>query len=115
MDVFCSLKCCHGADVLLALGVSFDEGSTTLTTLTVVFVAPRSPSRHCRDGSAYGHATTAMRDNEHTPPQGRSIPHLDGLAHVAGWEPSNPHDISHMLAGLDLCYTDSPQYVITAG
>ena len=56
-----------------------------------------------------------MRDNEHTPPQGRSIRHLHGLAHVAGWEPSNPHDISHMLAGLDLCYTDSPQHVLTAG
>ena len=70
--------------------VSLDEGSATLT---VVFVAPPSPSRHCRDESAYGHTTTATRDNEHTPPQGRSIPHLDGLAHVAGWEPSNLHDV----------------------
>ena len=28
----------------------------------------RAPSRHCRDARAYGHATTAMHDNEYTPP-----------------------------------------------
>ena len=86
--------------------VSLDEGSATLT---VVFVAPPSPSRHCRDESAYGHTTTARRDNEHTPPQGRSIPDVHGLAHATGWAPSNPHDPSGMPAGLDLYYTDSPE------
>ena len=83
--------------------------------MTVVFVVPHSPSRHCRDGSACGHTATDMRNNEYTPPKGMSIPDQHGLAHVAGREPSSPHDISHMLAGLDLYYTDSPQHLITAG
>ena len=28
----------------------------------------RTPSRHCSDAGGYAHTTTAMRDNEHTPP-----------------------------------------------
>ena len=28
----------------------------------------RAPSRHCRDAKVYGHATTAMHDDEHTTP-----------------------------------------------
>ena len=28
----------------------------------------RTPSRHCGDSRVYGHTTTTMHDNEHTPP-----------------------------------------------
>ena len=28
----------------------------------------RAPSRHCRDARVYGHTTTAMHDNDYTPP-----------------------------------------------
>ena len=28
-----------------------------------------APSRHCRDARVYGHTTTAMHDNEYTPPR----------------------------------------------
>ena len=28
----------------------------------------RAPSRHCRDARVYSHTTTAVHDNEYTPP-----------------------------------------------
>ena len=28
----------------------------------------RAPSRHCRDARVYGHTTTAIHDNEYSPP-----------------------------------------------
>ena len=63
MDVLGSLTSVHGFFSVSRL--SLDEEATTLT---VAFVVSPPPSRHCRDGKAYGHTTTAIHNSEYTPP-----------------------------------------------
>ena len=38
---------------------------------------------------------------------------LYDLAHVAGWEPYNPHDLAHCFLGLDLPYKADPAQPLT--
>ena len=37
------------------------------------------------------------------------------LAHVAGWEPYNLHDLGHASYRLDLYYTDPAQHIVAGG
>ncbi|CAM9691118.1 unnamed protein product, partial [Laminaria digitata] len=61
----------HKAYVLYA----FRERGTLLLAVTPPQAMPawwvktrRAPSRHCRDSRVFGHTTTAVHDNEYTPP-----------------------------------------------
>ena len=42
----------------------------------------RAPSRHCRDARVYGHTTTAMHDNDYTPPPPPDVYGIVGMLDI---------------------------------